>query len=60
MASSRDDLSAYIAHLERELHQARCDLAAETERRQRAEARARAWRRVAQWIHQAHTHHDQT
>ncbi|GAB2762165.1 hypothetical protein [Nocardioides pakistanensis] len=59
---SRDDgdLHQYVARLERQLHQARCDLAAETERRQRAEARARAWRRVAQWIHHAHTHHDQT
>lgn len=61
MTPSREDadLHQYVAQLERQLHQVRCQLAAETERRQSAERRALAWRRVAQWIHHAHTHHDQ-
>lgn len=49
MTPSREDAD-YIAALERELHQARCQLSAETEARQRAEASARAWQRVARWI----------
>lgn len=43
---SRDDLAAYVVQLERENHRLRVEL-------EHAEARARAWRRIAQWIHAA-------
>lgn len=43
---SRDDLGAYIVQLERENHRLKVEL-------EQAEARARAWRRIAQWIHTA-------
>jgi hypothetical protein len=46
VSPSRDD-AQIIAELERENHKLRVEL--ETARR-----RAAAWRRVAQWIHQAH------
>lgn len=49
MPPSRDDgndLDQYVAQLERDNHRLRCEL-------EQAEARARAWRRVAQWIHAA-------
>jgi hypothetical protein len=53
---SRDDLGAYVVRLERENHRLRTDLAdLRDELRDelhRAEARARTWRRVAQWIYE--------
>jgi hypothetical protein len=50
---SRDDDAQTIAALERELHRLRCEVRDLTEERDQAQATARTWRRVAQWIHQA-------
>jgi hypothetical protein len=50
---SRDDRDQQVADLERELHRLRCTCDALREECDRAEAAARTWRRVAQWIHEA-------
>jgi ribosomal protein L29 len=55
---SRDDRDQQIADLERELHRLRCQRDALTEERDQAQAAARAWRRVAQWIHEANRPED--
>jgi hypothetical protein len=53
---SRDpsDLAAELVRLERENHRLRCDLADALREGREADARARTWRRIAQWIHDAH------
>jgi hypothetical protein len=50
---SRDDAAQTIAALERELHRLRCEVRDLTDECDQAQAAARTWRRVAQWIHQA-------
>jgi hypothetical protein len=49
---SRDDAQT-IADLERELHRLRCEVRDLAEEHDQAQAAARTWRRVAQWIYEA-------